>query len=227
MIFLCMFLGFAETGYRGIEWYSNVYEVFQKVPICRNSYSSPEENTIVEEEVVNIEYITQTVILGEKTDVCYSFGNNGWKYRQSHGDIDDLFIKYGALEGISYIVNREKVAKLQRYFEKEIETYPITQTINNLIDVIEDSEEKLKVKNLSQNAWDSIIRMEFIILSLSYERDGEEMFDDIDFIDKLKNKNASGNLFIYNYNDDTRVYIYDNMIKDKAVVVYVPHVQDY
>ena len=36
-----------------------------------------------------------------------------------------------------------------------------------------------------------------------------------------------GTLYIYDYNDDTRVYIYDNIIKDKAVVVYVPHEQDY
>ena len=44
---------------------------------------------------------------------------------------------------------------------------------------------------------------------------------------QLKPTATSAALSLYDYNDDTRVYIYDNIIKDKAVVVYVPHEQDY
>ena len=43
----------------------------------------------------------------------------------------------------------------------------------------------------------------------------------------LNNRIYLSTLHIYDYNDDTRIYIYENCIEDKAAVVYVPHVQDY
>lgn len=34
-------------------------------------------------------------------------------------------------------------------------------------------------------------------------------------------------LYIYDYNDDTRAYIYENIIEGQTVVVYAPHEQDF
>lgn len=39
--------------------------------------------------------------------------------------------------------------------------------------------------------------------------------------------NDTGKIYIYDYNEDTRVYLYENVVTDYAFVVYVPHEQDY
>ena len=36
-----------------------------------------------------------------------------------------------------------------------------------------------------------------------------------------------GTLYIYDYNDDTRVYIAAGNVEDMAFVAYVPHFKDY
>lgn len=52
------------------------------------------------------------------------------------------------------------------------------------------------------------------------------LIDEAD-LSKLEKQEAENQIYIYNYNDDTRIYIYKNFIKDTTVVVYFPHEQDY
>ena len=57
---------------------------------------------------------------------------------------------------------------------------------------------------------------------------GEKIaFLEYNFVPVEELPKATGSLYIFDYNKDTRMYVFDNIIKDKAVVVYVPHEQDY
>ena len=42
----------------------------------------------------------------------------------------------------------------------------------------------------------------------------------------LKDK-GTGTITVYDYNDDTRVYILENVVEDKIFVIYLYHEQDY
>lgn len=44
---------------------------------------------------------------------------------------------------------------------------------------------------------------------------------------KWPNLEGDGLISIYDYNDDTRIYIFENIILEKTVVVYFPHEEDY
>lgn len=50
--------------------------------------------------------------------------------------------------------------------------------------------------------------------------------DDADF-SKLEKQEADQLLYVYNYNSDTRLYIFKNVVQDTTAVVYYPHEQDY
>lgn len=227
LLTLCTFCVFGETGYRGIEWYSNADEIIKKVLISKNRLLSDEENIFIENEFGKLEFVASTPILGRVIQVCYYLGHNGWKYRQTHGNIDDIFIEYGALESVCYIIERERTTELFQKLGKGTRSYPITKTKGDISDLFPKEQELKKLKSFSKDAVDSITRMFFIQFSRAYETDGEEVFSNIDFITRTATPNAPGTLYIYDYNDDTRLYIYDNVITGKAVVVYVPHEQDY
>ncbi len=65
---------------------------------------------------------------------------------------------------------------------------------------------------------DFLLGVSFIYLC--YSIDGSDY-------SKLEKQEANTLLYIYNYNSDTRLYIYKNVIKDTTIVVYYPHEQDY
>ena len=231
LLLLClMFISFVfgETGYRGVDWYSNAEEIIKKVPIYQNKFTSDEEKILIENEFEKSDYVADAPILGRVIQVSYYLGHNGWKYKQTHGDIDDLFIEYGALESVCYIVERERATELFQRLGKETRTYSITVAKEDVVDLFPEEQALKKLKSFSEKALDSMTRILFIHLSLYYEKDGEEAFADTNFITtKAKSREAPGTVYIYDYNEDTRVYIYDNVITGKAVVVYVPHEQDY
>lgn len=43
---------------------------------------------------------------------------------------------------------------------------------------------------------------------------------------ELPETEGNGNLSIYDYNEDTRLYIFENVIPEKTIVVYYPHYED-
>ena len=94
---------------------------------------------------------------------------------------------------------------------------------NSLVDTIiigtkEDEENKTNIDKIE-------LQKEFLYwLSSSYENDGVTSYE---FPIVEKPDVNTGIVYIYDYNDDTRVYIYENFIEDKTFVVYVPHEQDY
>ena len=51
----------------------------------------------------------------------------------------------------------------------------------------------------------------------------------IDGIEELKNDEGNGKstVYIYDYNDDTRVYIFENLVEGLTFVYYAQHEQDY
>ena len=226
-LFLCIPFVFGETGYRGIKWYSNSNEILDKVFIYQNKFLSDEEKIFIESEFEKLEYVADMPILGSVIKVCYYLSDNGWKYKQTHGDIDDVFIEYGALESVCYIIERKRATGLFQRLGEKTRSYAVTRTKNDIVDLFPEKQELKRLKSFSGSAMDSITRMFFIQLSRAYEIDGEEAFSNTNFITRKITKKAPATLYIYDYNEDTRVYIYDNVITDKAVVVYVPHEQDY
>ena len=81
---------------------------------------------------------------------------------------------------------------------------------------------------LDNHITDLIIKNEIMLITLIADKAGiDTPFVSTALVPDENSTETNGTLYIYDYNDDTRVYIYDNIIKDKAVVVYVPHEQDY
>lgn len=215
--FFSVFL-FAETGYKGIEWICTEAECSKQVELKLQFENNSVGDRLVKEFMSDIsEKINETVILGKQTTVGYMFV-----------PIDNEYFLFG----ISYVVNTNQIKKLQNKFKK-IRQYKTLQQVVGVKEFYAQDELNnlgLTPNDITPEIEDSLIRYMFCQSSLGYILSGEE-FDTFSWIGleppTKKNKKATGTLTIYDYNDDTRVYIYDNIIKDKAVVVYVPHEQDY
>jgi hypothetical protein len=68
----------------------------------------------------------------------------------------------------------------------------------------------------------------YIFASLAYiTKNALENITDQDKEDLKTFKNAAGRITIYDYNDDTRCYVFENATPDYTVVIYVPHEQEY
>ena len=204
---------FAETGYKGVEWFCTEAE-------CSDNFSlkMTMEDSIaciwVSPDNPDIEVTTQieeTSILGKKNKVIYLFFDNN-------------------LISVTYMINRNQLNELKNKLS-EVRRYKTMRQFTELKQLFLN-EETWKKPNINALELDnSIARLMCAYASIDYEANfGENSTSFTTFELELptkKNKKAPGTLTIYDYNDDTRVYIYDNIIKDKAVVVYVPHEQDY
>jgi hypothetical protein len=180
----CFAVGFAETGYRGHQWYSAA-ESFPKTG----------------QENVNLEYdstkpiIYKKTILESKTFLFY-----------------DINIGTDELESAGYLVPKNKTEQLK----KELKS--MKKTIYNY-----DFSEMEIETGTSQLENDFNIFAEFSWITKLFESSMTEQ----DKEDLKAFKNAEGRITIYDYNDDTRCYIFENAIPDRTVVIYVPHEQDF
>ena len=214
------FSAFAETGYRGLQWYDSV-ERCSKIGYLTPYFKDGSVESILLKDALQ-ESMTirknETVILGRQNNVTYIFkwaGNdNYW------------------LTGISYIVSPDQIKEIINRFIA-VRKY---KTLKKMIYGFSFEDETLTALGLSPDLDD--IPQEIDNLSLQIE-----CFGDVDYYEEYgegalfsamklelaneQNENYPGTLYIFDYNKDTRMYVFDNLIKDKAVVVYVPHEQDY
>jgi hypothetical protein len=136
-------------------------------------------------------------ILGKMRPVYYHFFND-------------------SLGAISYTLPIEKVKNFQNKMkEKVFETQAESEDIDFIL--VSCKEEKIipEIQDI-----DLDLNKIVAITTLEAENDGYEEIDPAP-------ENAAGRIYIYDYNDDTRVYLYENVVTDYAFVVYVPHEQDF
>lgn len=216
------FFSFAETGYRGIEWYSNENEVDNQIDsyiynIDNNLLSSVEDFTNMKIKIKN-EYKS---VLGLKNEIAYFFTN------------DDIILpkkmrkKNYKFVGAAYIITSDNVKLLKKNFSNPVHIF--TECRSDFLDFLKSIQpDNVDFSKLDNYIIDLIIKSAIMPITLIADNAG---FDTplvyVALAPEEDSTEKDGTLYIYDYNDDTRVYIYDNIIKDKAVVVYVPHEQDY
>lgn len=204
---------FAETGYRGVKWGWSEEKCSENILL-----KMTEEDTIACIRIASDHFhaevkvrIEETSILGKKNKVIYLFFDN-------------------ILLGATYIINLNQSTELKNKL-KEVRRYKTMRQFTELKQLY-FNEETLEKHNINAQELDnSVARLVCTYAAMEYEFDSGEnstFFTTFELEPPTeKNKKYPGTLTLYDYNDDTRVYIYDNIIKDKAVVVYVPHEQDY
>ncbi len=136
-------------------------------------------------------------ILGQKTEIFY------------------VFPDYEHLCAVEYSIDEKETKRLLEKFNNLVyDTNINTNTEEYFIGLYKDPEE------LSEKDRKAILFTAFGLICEDMESNGYKNIgnDDPEF---------TGHLYIYDYNDDTRVYIFENAIEGKTIVVYFPHEQDY
>lgn len=221
------FFSFAETGYKGCHWRHSLErcsKIVQLEPyVFKEGTIEPDIfDDMLEQGYSKMVRKNKTVILGKQNTVLYFFlGINNNYY----------------LSSVSYIVSTDQIKEItnkltavRKYKTSKQITNPNSLVKEDVLDLLSFSLNESEQKHLSQEIVDIYVQILFSEISFGYVTKGEDSaaFNYHGFTSaEKKNKNVSGTLYIYDYNEDTRMYVFDNIIKDKAVVVYVPHEQDY
>ena len=212
-----IFSAFSETGYNNIEWYTEENMVCKQIDLYAAFDESMEKTLDLNNSGVDVKVAVKT-ILGERSLVNYFFTNIGYQLPKNKRDE-----KY-KLVAISYIVPKEKTNVILKRFPIQKLVNKYIKCRSDFLDFIKNEYfNKIDFVNLKTNTANSLITSAVSTTTISFEKDGQAN----ELLPEENSTEKDGTLYIYDYNDDTRVYIYDNIIKDKAVVVYVPHEQDY
>ena len=120
------------------------------------------------------------------------------------------------LYGITYTLSREDTKQIRSKFKNEVdiinlEAFSHEEWIENLLNqgMIDNKEDSAEV-NLATN------KMIFEITAV-YEFQGY----------KKQIKNGNAKVYIYDYNDDTRVFLFENIVEGYSFVSYIWHEQDF
>lgn len=228
ILLICSFFAFAETGYNHIEWYTPQEQVVNSLSLELPLKKWEEYTKLLpmSEMEAKFGYTTTKNILGENVTVSYHFGitNNISKLK----DISDA--NSNCLLGVSYIMSNEKAMTLldtyknlvSRVFVKYAEE---TLTKNCGIDQLVLSANNTKAYNFYLDISESLKKMYLFLFSEYYEDGTENVVDFFQYSEKRVS--TSGIFSIYGYNDDTKVYVYEDFIKGKTIFVYVPLKQEY
>lgn len=144
--------------------------------------------------------VYRTKLLGEERNLYYYFAN----------DMLVSALYFIPAELTDRLLNNLEDNKLiaQRSVEEEI----VKQFEEGVKQIFTNEEEQ------DQNLRNFMLGSLFITLCFQ--------IDDADF-NQLEKQEGECLIYIYNYNNDTRLYIYKNITKGKTAVVYIPHEQDY
>lgn len=146
--------------------------------------------------------VQEKEILGQKGYVHYGFG-----------------IPNADLVFAGYFIPNGKVRVLENKFKdknKVLDIKLIPEVEEEILDGLSDTEDFTDPVGLE---WYLMLRY-FGDTAVTCEKEGIEM------LNNLKG-DSNCRLVIYDYNDDTRVYIFENAINGRSAVVYVPHEQNY
>lgn len=156
-----------------------------------------EENPITKTFPGYTTKVYEKQLLGEKTNVFYTLLDN-----------------YG-LFGVYYFTSEANNGKLKANLKNK-----------NLVEIIKypkmepDAVERLK--NRFEEDKDRLLEWAagFTLMLLPFGLETEYRYE-------KPETTGDGLISIYDYNDDTRIYIFENIIPEKTVVVYFPHEEDY
>ena len=219
LLLFCVSFIFGETGYRDVEWYSEEKTVSKKIDLYPALSKEIEKKIELEDVGLKINNENKA-ILGEINQVSYFFSNEEAFYpKYTEG-------KKFRLIGVAYITSTENLQRLKNNFNKLVQKY--IEARSDFKEIIENEFFKeTDFNKLNNSTIDTLIKTVMATMSWDFERYGKNSPTFGNLAPDEDSTKKNGTLYIYDFNEDTRVYIYDNIIKDKAVVVYVPHEQDY
>ncbi len=197
----CFAAGFAETGYYDTEWGTK-----------RDRLDFGEKAD--EWKYGNITMVSfGTIILGDNSIKTYFFdkdkGLNCVGYFIPEGTLKELLLKFDS---------RKKVYEIQTELFKIEEIYEIAN------EIIKRGEEP----QFYDSTDDAKIAFTIILAELyNYEIADITQNKGYKKLEKAKQGPGVGTLMIYDYNDDSRVYITTGNVENLAFVTYVPNFQDY
>ena len=204
-----------------MQWYDSV-ERCSKIGHLTPYFKDGSTENILLEDMINmctVQTIKKdyTVILGQLNKVAYLF-------KSLENETCLVGVSYTVTtDQIKEIINRFKVVRKYKTSKAMILTYWFEDETLTSLGL------SLDLEDMPQALYELGEQLDCFIESDNYELFGEDSFfshQNLEIANK-QNENLSGTLYIFDYNKDTRMYVFDNIIKDKAVVVYVPHEQDY
>lgn len=151
-------------------------------------------------------YFCETIALGDSTVKSFIIQNNN-------------------LAGVSYLIPANRVEELTR---KLGETNKLREIKTELFSKKDVTDKLKEFKTLPET-----IKSEtkaFIIISEYYLWQIGNYCERMGYMNipqKTDDKDSVGTLYIYDYNDDTRIYISVGNVGNFAFVAYVPHHKDY
>lgn len=202
ILVFCLAAGFAETGIDGTAWRTNRKKL---------NFGDLADNWNITADTQIVSF--STIILGKKEIECYIFEEE-------------------QLKGVCYCIPEKSVKELLTKLDKTKKVLEIkTQTFSTL-DLMEKHFFYKKNKNTpSFYSEDENIKKAFRILLGEFEiysiANKTEQTGYKNISKANKKAPGTGTLYIYDYNDDTRVYITAGNVDGLAFVAYVPHFKDY
>lgn len=189
---------FAETGYDGVRWYS-------PIKTLDNAWDSGKGAIVVPE-------------------VCTILGNTS---------IKSFVYEKNKLVGVGYCITEEQVAELLSRLEEKKKVYEINTSF--ITDSLTSSTFRLSIqKNNVPSFYDAEKKTtSYLFYSMigdyySVKKANEIESEGYKNLKEAKKKDAGYcTLYIYDYNDDTRIYITSGNAEGLAFVSYVPHIKDY
>lgn len=198
-VLLSCFAGaFAETGYNGTEWN-------RKRSLLDFGEKADEWQISQEQSVVSF----GSVALGDDTIKIY-------------------FFEKEKLTGVSYYIPEGTLKDLLSKFDSKKEVAKIQTPMFTVQEIFEGLEKLKKEKNLPSfidGSEEAEIALSVVLAELSLIEIAK--FCETKGYKNLEKTEDPGTLYIYDYNNDTRVYIAAGNIKGLVFVAYVPHFKDY
>lgn len=204
ILFFILFLNFgifAETGYNGFQWgwEKKDINIGENIEVWEDEYGS----------IVSF----GTIILGDDSIKSYFF------------DVEK------GLDCVSYYIPAGSLEELLSKFDPKKKVYEVKTELFEINDIYNSAKELIE-KGTIPPFYDGSDKTIFAFISVlaegySYEIASKSEDKGYKNIKEAKEGPKVGTLYIYDYNDDTRVYILSGNIDGLAFVAYVPHCKDY
>lgn len=196
LVFLSLGL-FAETGYDGIKWYT-------QLNTSDDAWVSG-GGTAVVPEVCNI--------LGYTSIKSFIYENN-------------------KLVGVGYCISEEQLTELLSRLEEKKKIYEINTSLLTKVEISATLRMSIRNNNVPTFYDESEIMSSLFCMMIgdcySVQAANKIESEGYKTLKKAKKKDLGyGTLYIYDYNDDTRIYITSGNVEGLAFVSYVPHIKDY
>ncbi len=192
LLFFCLASAFAETGYRGHNWYCNLSDFPKTGQLTNADIGGP----------INMSYYP---VFYEKkvadTKVLIFYG---------------LDFSTKEFKAAGYIINSKKTETIKKLIKNKVNEFKID--FSDMNEYLEDLEEREEAQQ------EYLLFSDFSLTSVYIDSATTEELKNTEAFPIGKGKTV---ISIYDYNDDTRCYIYENVVPEKTIVIFIPHEQDF